>query len=199
MLQAAYALPAVPSLSVGHLKGRSRAALISGFFGAVWVFEALFFGHAATPLWLTIAALATVVLVGWPIFEIRSLRHLQYSETDRAMWTSVSKAYWADVAIEWIACTVAVLWLVLVRRYDLIPQCLGVIIGLHFLPLAKWFRVPLYYAVGAVMILGTLASFLLARGDARTIAACLANGFTLWAGSLFNLARVKLSPRPKMD
>ena len=199
MAQAAYALSAAPAPSAGYLKGRTRAALIGGFFGAVWVFEALFFGHAATSLWLTLAALASIILVAWPVIELRSLRGLPYSASDRAMWASISKRYWIDVAVEWIACAIAVNWLVYIHRYDLIPQALGVIIGLHFLPLAKWFRVPLYYATGTVMIVGVLASFLLPRGDARTIVACLADGFSLWATALCNLLWVRLSPRPKMD
>lgn len=199
MSQAAYALSAPSAPSAGYLRGRTRAALIGGFFGSVWVFEALFFGHAATPLWLTLAALATIVLIAWPILELRSLRHLQYSVADCALWASVSKRYWIDVAVEWIACAIAVNWLVHIHRYDLIAQALGIIIGLHFLPLAKWFRVPLYYATGIVMILGVLASFLLPRGDARTIAACLADGLTLWGTALCNLLWVRLSPRPEMD
>ena len=199
MAQAAYALSAAPTPSAGYLRGRTRGALISAFFGAVWVFEALFFGHAATPLWLTLAALGSIVLIAWPILELRSLRGLQCTDADRTLWASVSSRYWTDVAVEWIACAIAVNWLVYIHRYDLIPQILGIIIGLHFLPLAKWFRVPLYYATGVVMILGVLASFLLPRGDARTIAACLADGFTLWATALCNLLWVALSPRPKMD
>ena len=36
-------------------------------------------------------------------------------------------------------------------RLDLLPQTLGVIIGLHFIPLAKLFRGQLYYWTGGIM------------------------------------------------
>ena len=65
-------------------------------------------------------------------------------------------------------------------RFDLIPQVFGVIIGLHFLPLAKVFRAPRYYWTGGVMVAGAFGSLLIARGDIRNITGCAAIGLTLW-------------------
>lgn len=43
-------------------------------------------------------------------------------------------------------------------RFDLIPQALGVIVGLHYLPLGKIFRAQQYYWTGAVMVAARFAS-----------------------------------------
>jgi hypothetical protein len=94
-----------------------------------------------------------------------------------------------------IVCGLACPWLAHIHRPDLIPQFLGVIIGLHFLPLAKIFKAPVYYATGAVMVLGVLASLAIPPGYVRNIAACGVNGLSLWATAAFNLSRYRPSPR----
>lgn len=197
MAEMANALPAPFPMSAGQRKGRARGGLICGFFGAAWVFEAVFFGYVATPAWLTVATLATIFFMAWPVVELRFARHMPYSADDLKLWASVSKRYWVNTAVEWLLCAVAVNWLVYIRRYDLIPQWLGVIIGLHFLPLARWFTVPVYYATGAAMILGSLASFWIPAGNARMIASCLVNGLALWTTAAVNLSRIRLSANGK--
>jgi len=160
-----------------------RGALICGFFGAVWMFEALYFGGIATPVWLTVIGLLTVAVVAWPAIRLRSLAGVPHSAGDRERWAAVAVPYWINFAIEWLLCIAAANWLALHHRYALIPQCLGVIIGLHFLPLARMFKSPLYYWTGAAMVLGCLASLAIPAGHIRNIAACGADGLSLWAAA----------------
>ncbi|MDQ2841770.1 MAG: hypothetical protein M3Y72_12165 [Acidobacteriota bacterium] len=181
--------------SAAWLKGRSRGALICGIFGAVWMFEALYFGRIATPVWLTAVAIFTVAFVAWPVARLRSFPYLPYAATDLQRWAAISKTYWTVVAIEWLACAVAVNWLLHIHRYGLMPQCLGVIIGLHFLPLAKIFKVAIYYATGAVMALGVLASLTIPAGDVRNIVACSVLGLSLWTTAAIILCRDGISSR----
>ena len=99
------------------------------------------------------------------------------------------KFFWVDVGIEWGLIGVAVFALARVGRGDLIPQALGVIIGLHFLPLVKIFRAPLYYWTGGIMVVATLGSLLMHRGYLRNVFTCAAVGLTLWVTSLAVLCR----------
>jgi hypothetical protein len=71
-------------------------------------------------------------------------------------------------------------WLSLIGRYDLIPQTLGVIIGLHFFPLAKIFRMPLYNWTALGMLLSALATFAFPAGRLRDFTAYGVNGLSLW-------------------
>jgi len=174
-------MPAIPRFGAGFLKGRMRGALICGFFGAVWMYEALYFGNIATPVWLAAISLLTVTLVAWPVVRLRAYRHLSLSAADRAFWASIAKPYWINFAIEWVLCAVAPMWLSYYQRYDLIPHFLGVIIGVHFLPLGKLFKVPLYYWTGVVMVVGVLATLAIPAGYVRNIAACGIDGLALWA------------------
>jgi hypothetical protein len=192
-MDSTYALPATPRFGTGFLKGRMRGALICGFFGAVWMYEALYFGNIATPVWLAAISILTVTLVAWPVVRLRAYRRLSLSAADRAFWASIAKPYWINFAIEWVLCIIAPMWLSYYQRYDLIPYFLGVIIGLHFLPLGKLFKVPLYYWTGAGMVVGVLATLAIPAGYARNIAACGIDGLALWATAAVLLGQDWLS------
>jgi hypothetical protein len=170
-------------------------ALICGTFGAVWMFEAVFFGGIATPVWLTVVGVVTVAAIAWPVIRLRAFRRLRYSAVDRERWAAVKVPYWVNCAIEWVLCSVAAFWLARIGQYALIPECLGVIIGLHFLPLGKIFRSPVYYGTGAVMVLGSMASLAIPAGHLRNIAAFGVDGLSLWGTAAVILCQDLLSKR----
>jgi hypothetical protein len=155
-------------------------ALICGTFGAVWMFQAVFFGGIATPLWLAIVAVLTVGATVWPIIRLRSFRGVRYSAADRKRWSAIKVPYWVNCGIEWALCCGAAFWLARIGQYALIPESLGVIIGLHFLPVGRMFRSPLYYATGVAMVLGSLAALTVQAGQLRSLAACSVDGLSLW-------------------
>jgi hypothetical protein len=167
-------------VSLAWQKGRMRGALICGTFGAIWMFEALFFGGIATPVLLTVVGLLTVAAIAWPVIRLRSFRGMRYTTADRERWARLAVPYWINCGIEWALCCGAAFWLARVGQYALIPECLGVIIGLHFLPLGKMFRSPIYYATGAAMVVGSLAALTVDAGPLRNIAAFGVNGLSLW-------------------
>jgi hypothetical protein len=181
--------------SAAQLKGRARGAAICGIFGAVWMFDTVYFGAIANQAWLNAIAFLAGVFVAWPLSRLRSLRYLEYSPADRQRWATISRAYWANAAVEWLACIAAGIWLAHIRRYDLILPSTGVIIAAHFLPLAKIFRMPLYYWTGAAMALGILASLAVPAGHVRSIATCTVMGLSLWATTALILCQDKLSSR----
>jgi hypothetical protein len=157
--------------------------------------EAVFFGGIATPVWLTAVGLVTVAAIAWPVIRLRSFRGAPYSADDRQRWAAVAVPYWLNCAIEWALCFGAAFWLSHIHQYALIPECLGMIIGLHFLPLGKMFRSPIYYATGAAMVLGSLASLAIHAGPVRNISAFGVNGLSLWATAAVILCQDLLSKR----
>ena len=194
-METTIAVPNTLDFDAAKSKGRAIGALISGVFGAVWMFEALFFGAIATPVWLTSVAALAIAFVVWPATQLISLRHAAYSTAHGRRWAAVSTPYWTIVAIEWLACGVAANWLSRTGRGGLTPQFIGVIVGLHFLPLAKIFKAPIYYWTGAAMVLGSLASLAIPAGHVRNMAAFGVNGLSLWATAAVNLCHDRLSSR----
>lgn len=131
----------MPLTSCGaRLKGRARGALICAVSGSAWMFWAAAFAPTARNASLVLVTVMTV-LIGVPaVMHVRTARRYADSVADRERWASIAPLFWIDTAAEWVLAAGAVIALARFRRYSLIPQFLGVIIGLHFLPLASLLR-----------------------------------------------------------
>ncbi len=70
-----------------------------------------------------------------------------------------------------------------------IPMGVAGIVGLHFLPLARVFEVPLYYWTGALCVLGMLACSMLHDAGTRLLCVGLLMAAVLWLTALLLLLR----------
>jgi hypothetical protein len=82
------------------------------------------------------------------------------------------------------------------HRLDLFPQWVEAVVGLHFLPLAKLFKVPPFYVTGMVLVLVTLGSLLITVGNPRAIVALAGSGLCLWATAVVVLIQDSAYIRP---
>lgn len=180
MSRATSAISSARDISAGQLKGSARGAIICAVFGSAWMYWAVVLSGSPTPVWFSVVTLPAVVLTAWAILRVRAVRHLTFSSTELAHWMQFRKFFWIDSGLEWGLAGVAVFALARLGRPDLIPQAVGVIIGLHFLPLAKIFRAPLYYWTGGIIVVAALGSLLIHRGYLRNTVGCAAVGLTLW-------------------
>lgn len=190
MSQTAGVSSEVSSTGAGQLKASARGGLICALFGSAWMYWAVVFSGHATPIWFSAVSLPAITLTIWATLRILAFRHLISSAADLQHGRSFRKFLWIDSVIEWALVGTGTFLLSRIGRYDLIPQLFGLIIGLHFLPIAKFFELPRYYWVGAIMIAGELSSLLLARGNLRNIVGCLCIGLTLWINGLIILSRI---------
>jgi hypothetical protein len=195
MGQATSAISSVRNIGGGQLKGSARGALIGAFFGSAWMYWAVVYSGNPTPVWFSIVTVLAVALIAWAFLRVRTVRHLPSSAAELEHSRAFRKFFWVDVGIEWGLSGVAVFALARFGRGDLIPQALGVIIGLHFFPLVKIFRAPPYYWTGGIMVVGALGSLLMPRGHMRNIVACAAVGLTLWVTSVAVLCRTSAAVR----
>jgi hypothetical protein len=186
-------VPNSPILSAEAFKGRAIGALVCGFFGSCWMLGAVHFGEISNPIVLTALAAVAAVSVSWPITQLLWARRLPYSIRGGQRWSDVSKSYWTLVVIEWGACIVVSNWLSRIGRPELISQAVALIVGIHFMPLAKIFRAPIYNWTAAAMILGVVASFAVPPGDFRNIVASGVCGLALWATEAEILCQDRLS------
>jgi hypothetical protein len=180
MGQTTSAIARVGDVSTFQLKVSARGALIRSLFGSSSMYWAVVTSGNPTALWFSILAVPSVGLIAWAILRVRATRNLPSSADELTHWSAVRKFYWLDVGLEWGLIGVAGFALARVTRFDLIPQCFGVIIGLHYLPLGKIFRAHQYYWTGGVMVAASLGSLLIHRGNLRNVVGCAAVGLTLW-------------------
>lgn len=185
-----------PKLPKAQLKGRAIGALVCGGFGALWIFEAVYWGRIATPVWISLASLLTAIFVLWPATRLWSLRGLPHVAAGSRSWSSLAPRYWTIVILEWLTLSIAVNWVNHIGHGDLTPQVVGVVVGLHFWPLAKLFNARIYYWTGAVMLLGVLAALLIPAGSVRNLVAFGIGGYSLWATATVILCQDRFALRP---
>lgn len=180
-METTFAVPNSLTHRAGRAKGRTIGALICGGFGAAWMFQAIYLGGIAQPAPLAVIGAFSVFFVAAAIAQLYSFRNAPDSSDYQQYWPSVSKKYWTVVTVEGVACLVGANVANNIGRQDLVPEIIGLIVGLHFLPLAKIFRAPIYVWTAAGMTLGVLASFAIPAGELRNLVACGICGLTLWA------------------
>lgn len=170
----------VHNVGAFQLKVGARGALIRSIFGSSLMYWAVVLSGHATPLRFSIVTVPAVGLIAWAVIRLRATRKLPSAADELAHWRSVRTFYWLDVGLEWGLIGLAVFVLARLGRFDLIPQALGVIVGLHYLPLGKIFRARQYYWTGGLMVAAALGSLLIHRGPIRNVVGCLAVGLILW-------------------
>jgi hypothetical protein len=104
----------------------------------------------------TAVSAIAILLVGRAAVRVRVARRHKDSVADRERWASIAPLFWVNTGAEWLLSAGAVVALAHYRRYSLIPQFLGAIIGLHFVVLARVLREPRYCVMGTAMVLCVL-------------------------------------------
>ena len=193
MGQPASAISSIRNISAFQLKVSARGALIRSLFGSSSMYWAVVVSGKRTPLWFSIVGVLGVGLISWAVLRVRATRKLPSSAAESEHWRAFRKSYWLDVGLECGLIGAAVFVLARFGRFDLLPQALGVIIGLHYLPLGKILRAQQYYWTGGVLVVAALGSLLIHRGYIRDIFACAALGLTLWVTSLAILCWTSLA------
>lgn len=179
-----------PLVSSGaRLKGRARGALICALGGSAWMLWAAVFASTARTASLMLVTVMMILICGWAVSRVRVARRYEDSAADQARWAAIAPLFWIDTAAEWVLGGGAAFALAHFGRYSLIPQFLGVIIGLHFLPLAKLLRAPRYYVMGTAIVLCVLASLLIPEGSIRNVIACAGIGLPMWITAVVILSQ----------
>jgi hypothetical protein len=96
------------------------------------------------------------------------------------LWRRNSKSFRRITMFEGIGCGLVVMLALTLHRPDLMAAGISLVVGLHFLPLARLFRMPVYYRAGAAVVIGDLLCVALFSGPAITIGVGMATGVVFW-------------------
>jgi hypothetical protein len=134
---------------------------------------------------------ATIVLLALCVMRLRGLRNIP-SIDDPVAAAKGKRAgmlfgiiFGIESGLIWLCAT-------LLARVGLsiwIPIAVAVIVGLHFIPLARVFEVPLYYWTGALSVLGMLGCSLIGGAGTRLLCAGLIMAAVFWMTALLLLLR----------
>jgi hypothetical protein len=172
--------PGGPNLLV-RMRGKAVGAIVCAGFGAYalyWWTQAAIQGEQRP--WFGAIAAVTVILVVWAIVNLATLRHAPKVVLDKRLVRFYRIGYVLIVATEGAAISVGGPILGHVHRPDLYGQWVGAVVGLHFFPLGKLFKLPLYYGTGAAISLAALGSLLIPPSPLRSAITAGGTGVALW-------------------
>ncbi|MFZ0956274.1 MAG: hypothetical protein WAN60_08015 [Candidatus Sulfotelmatobacter sp.] len=181
--------------SVAHVRGSVAGAAILTLFGSAWCIVALAL-WPAHPVWsIPAGSVATIVLLALCVTRARALRNIP-SIHDAAAAARGKRAGMLFGIIFGIESGLIWLCAMLLARLGLgiwIPIAVAVIVGLHFIPLARVFEVPLYYWTGALSVLGMAGCSLIRDAGTRLLCAGLMMAAVLWLTAVLLLLQARLS------
>jgi len=181
--------PGGPDLLV-RMRGRAVGAIVCAGFGAYalyWWTEAAIQGERR--LWFGTIAVVTAILIVWAIANLVTLSHEPKVVLDKRLVRFYRIGYALIVATEGAAISVGGPILGHLHRPELLGQWIGAVVGIHFFPLGKLFKMPLYYLTGAAISLAALGSLLISRGSLSSAICAGGTGIALWITAVVILTR----------
>jgi hypothetical protein len=160
------------------------AIAVLGVMAAIWAAGALYAAHAAPLTYLGPAVIAAVLLI---LAAAKT-----FPSTSKAEGRRIGRLVAFATGFEVVAIIVGVQVLVRTGRADLVACFVAAVVGLHFLPLARWIPAPLYYLT-CLALLATAGVGLMLAGDQRAIAVASAASAILFAtavGLVFSRPRL---------
>src|ERR1700689_5271150 len=181
--------PGGPDLLV-RMRGRAVGAIVCAGVGAYslywWTEDAI---QGERRLWFGgIAAISTILIV-WAIANLVALRHAPKIVLDKRLARYYRVGYALIVATEGAAISVGGPILGHFHRPDLYGQWVGAIVGIHFFPLGKLFKIPLYYWTGAAISLAAFGSLLISASSLRSAISAGGTGVALWITAIITLSK----------
>jgi len=178
-----------PDLLV-RMRGRTVGAIVCAGFGAYalyWLTEDAIQSNRGP--WFGAIAAITAILVVWSIANVIALRHTPRIILDKRLARRYRIGYALIVAAEGAAISVGAPILGHFHRPELFGQWIGAIVGIHFFPLGKLFKIPLYYATGAAISLVAFGSLLISSSALSSALCAGGTGVALWITAVIILSK----------
>jgi Family of unknown function (DUF7010) len=186
-----------PSLAAETVLGSARGALFVAMFAGVWFYWGLLLVNALTMPRGVAIGVVEILLLGAAAHLIRKGRALrkQFPPSSETTRGSASKWFWIVVIAEVALILIAVNIAANLHHPELIPALIAIVVGLHFLPLAKVFHAPSMAYIGSAIVLWCVVCWILFRGNALGAAAALGTGALLWIACISGLRRARKAAR----
>ncbi len=180
-------------LTKARMRGIVGGAAILTLFGGLWSVLALAL-QPASPVWAIPAASATTLLL-IVVCGLRWAASARMPESDDPAAAAKGKRAGMFFGIIFgVECGLIALVSAVLGSSgfgDWIPVAVALIVGLHFLPLARVFEVPLYYWTGGLSVLGVLGCLLIHAIGIRLLCVGLVMAAVLWSTAFLLLVRTR--------
>lgn len=192
---------AVQPIPRALIQGYMSGALLLTFFGALWALLTMSaFTAQQRVLLVAVVVIVASMLAYAAIRLLRAAQHLPQpvAPDASAQGRTVGKWYALIVGSEFVAIALASILLGRAHDDQLIPLVVALIVGIHFLPLAALFHVPVYYLTGVCMIvlagcglIGLFFDLTLGGPYVWSMVIGLGNTLILWSTTLYLLTAAR--------
>ena len=170
--------------NANQLTGMATGIQFLSFFGGVWLVFGLLARGAMDAAKGSLIVAGFLTLAGASLWVMRQARNLPAVPADPA----VGRAFaWINAA-QWAAAFG--LWFLLhrLRLDDYFLSGLAVIVGMHFLPLARLFHSPANYATGGLLMIWAVVALAFVPAEHLTSVTAFGAGMILWQAAATALA-----------
>jgi hypothetical protein len=181
------------SIQAKALTGAGRGAVIGAMAGAGWLGWGLGNAKAYNGFVAPAFGFTALFLLACSVYFVRKGRQLrkQFPTAGASTRQTTVKWFFLVVLVEVLACVLAVILANRLHRADLATDWLAMIVGLHFLPLAKIFRAPNLYVLGILITLWCVLCWVLFQPSMIGIAASIGTGILFWGRCVSSLFRAR--------
>jgi hypothetical protein len=184
-------------LQAHTVAGAGRGALVTSLAGAGWIGWGLSAAHAYNPIVGSIFGTIAIALWIGSLYTVRASHFLRraFPELSASAFRFPWLSFAGIVFIEALAIGAVLVAAGRTHRSDIGTVGCALVIGLHFLPLARLFHAPILAVLGVLITLWCIVGWALFRFDALIIAISLGTGILLWAAAVATLWRARATER----
>lgn len=177
--------------------GAGRGALVLAISGSGWLSWGLVESQGFTAVVGPVFGCIGLLLVGASIYTIRKGRLLRklYPPIPLATRRAIRRSFLLVVAIEIVAIVLVVALANRPHRNDLAADWCAMVVGLHFGPLAKIFRAPIFGVLGVLIVLWSILCWAAFRRNMFLVSVADGTGVLLWAACVSAVWRARAMAR----
>ncbi|MEP6730597.1 MAG: hypothetical protein ABJE10_08160 [bacterium] len=171
--------------------GAAIGAMVLISAGAAWAFAALANRVVAPPIWAYgVVAVSVTMLIAWGAIRVAAIVRMPVQRVSEASAVEGARRgrktglmFGAIVSVEVALIAGVAVFLARADRGLLVPVAVVAIVGLHFVPLSRVFRVSTYGIAGWLLTSLAALSMLIADERARVFDLAIAVALVLWASA----------------
>lgn len=177
--------------------GAGRGGLILAISGSGWLSWGLVESRGFTGAVGPVFGCIGLLLAGASIYTIRRGRLLRklYLPIPSATQRAIRRSFLLVFAIEIVAIVLVVALANRLHRNDLAADWCAIVVGLHFVPLAKIFRAPILGVLGVLIALWSVLCWAAFRSNMLLISVASGTGILLWTACISALWRARTIAR----
>lgn len=175
----------MPAMSI--TSSRAIGAMFLSSFGTLWLIAATFqYFDGANAAAIAVCLLLGALLFSFSLWKYRRGRAEPPAGSD-ADAARIKKGFSRVNTVQWVTIVAAIILLNVAGMPQWIEPAILLIVGLHFLPLARLFHNPPHYATGTLLVMIAVAYPFLSPQGSENPSGAFGAGVVLWGAALLGL------------